>query len=119
MFLMQNEKKKKTNNDRNRTANLGKNQNTYRERKNNYLRILEAGTIKQTENKYVSTPIIRYPGPFLKWTKEELRQMNQRTRKLMTIHMALHVSRKEGGTGLACIEDFVETLIRGLDNYQL
>ena len=32
---------------------------------------------------------VKYSGPFLKWTKEELQQMNQRTRKLMTMHKAV------------------------------
>ena len=31
--------------------------------------------------------LVKYSGPFLKWTNEELRQMDQRTRKLMTIHI--------------------------------
>ena len=53
-----------------------------------------------------AVPLVRYSGPFLKWTREELKQMDQRTRKLMTMHKALHprddvdrlyVSRKEGG----------------------
>ena len=30
--------------------------------------------------------LVRYYGPFLKWTRDELKQMDQRTRKLMTIH---------------------------------
>ena len=34
--------------------------------------------------------IVRYSGSFLKWTREELKQMDQRTRKLMTMHKALH-----------------------------
>ena len=34
--------------------------------------------------------LVRYSGPFLKWTRDELKQMDQRTRKLMTIHKALH-----------------------------
>ena len=34
--------------------------------------------------------LVRYSGSFLKWTREELRQMDHRTRKLMTIHKALH-----------------------------
>ena len=34
--------------------------------------------------------LIRYLGPFLKWTREELKQMDQRSRKLMTMHKALH-----------------------------
>ena len=53
-----------------------------------------------------AVPLVRYSGAFLKWTREELKQMHQRTRKLMTMHKALHprddvdrlyVSRKEGG----------------------
>ena len=51
--------------------------------------------------------------------------MNQRTRKLMTMHKALHprhdverlyVSRKEGGRGLANIEDSVDTSIQQLED---
>ena len=52
--------------------------------------------------------------------------MNQRTRKLMTMHKALHprddadrlyVSRKERGRGLASIEDSVDALIQRLEDY--
>ena len=64
-----------------------------------------------------AVPHIRYSGPLLKWTREELKQMDQRTRKLMTMHKTLHprddvdrlyVSRKEGGRGLTSIEDSVD-----------
>ena len=57
----------------------------------------------------------------MKWTREELKQMDQTTRKLMTIHKALHprddvyrqyVSRKERGRGLANIQDSVDALIQ-------
>ena len=103
-----------------------------------YLGILEADTIKQVEMKneiqkeYLrrtrklletklksrnlikginiwAVPLVRYSGPILKWTRDELRQMDQRTRKLMTMHKGLHprddvdrlyVSRKEGGEDL-------------------
>ena len=50
--------------------------------------------------------------------------MDQRTRKLMTMHKALHprddvnrlyVSRKEGGRGLASIEDNVDASIQRLE----
>ena len=53
-----------------------------------------------------------------KWTKE--------TRKLMTMHKALHpiddvdrlyVPRKKGGRGLASIEDSVDTSIQRLEDY--
>ena len=52
--------------------------------------------------------------------------MDQRTRKLMTMHKALHprydvdrlyVSRKEGGRGLASIEDSVDASIQRLKDY--
>ena len=68
-----------------------------------------------------AVPLVRYLGPFLKWTREELRQMDQRTRKLMTMHKALNpkdnvdrlsVPRKEEGRGLASIEDSVDTSIQ-------
>ena len=80
-----------------------------------YLGILEADTIKQAEMKekiqkeYLrrtrklletklncwnlikgintwAVPLIRYSRPFFKWTRDELKQMNQITRKLMTMH---------------------------------
>ena len=72
-----------------------------------------------------AAPLVRYSGPFLKWTRDELKQMFQRTRKLMTMHKALHprdvierlyVSRKEGGTGLATIEDNVHASILRLED---
>ena len=71
-------------------------------------------------------PLVRYSEPFLKWTREELRQMDQRARKLMTMHKALHprddvdrlyVPRKEGGRGHASIEDSVDTSIQRLEDY--
>ena len=52
--------------------------------------------------------------------------MDQRTRKLMTMHEALHpiddvdilyVSRKEGGRGLAGTEDSVDASIQRLEGY--
>ena len=85
-----------------------------------YLGVLEADTIKQAEMKekiqkeYLrrtrklletklnsrnlikvintwTVPLVRYFGPFLKWTRDELKQIDQRTRKLMTMLKALHL----------------------------
>ena len=108
---------------------LGENE-TYK-----YLGSLEADTIKQVEMKdkiqkeYLrrtrklletklsnrnlirgintwAVPLVRYSGPFLKWNRDELKQMDQRTRKLMAMHKALYprddvdrlyVSRKKVG----------------------
>ena len=73
-----------------------------------------------------AVPLVRYSGHFLEWTREELKQMDQRTRKLMTMHKALHprddvdrlyVSRKEGGRGLFSIEDSVDASIQRLRLY--
>ena len=73
-----------------------------------------------------AVPLVRYSGPFLKWTREELKQIDQRTRKLMTMHKTLHprdsvdrlyVSRKKGGRGLVSIEDTVDASIQRLEDY--
>ncbi len=64
--------------------------------------------------------IVRYLGPSFKRTRDELKQMNQRTRKIMTMHKALHprddvdrlyVSRMEGSRGLAGMKDSVDASI--------
>ena len=80
-----------------------------------HLGILEADTIKQEEMKdkikkeYLrrtrkllssrnlikaintcAVLFVRYSGPFSKWTRKELKKMDQRTRKLMTMHKSLH-----------------------------
>ena len=34
--------------------------------------------------------LVRYSGPFINWIREEPQQMNQRIRKLITMHKALH-----------------------------
>ena len=128
---------------------LGENE-TYK-----YLGILEADTIKQEENKdkiqneyrwrtrkLLETKLssrnlikgintwgvllVRYSGHFLKWVREVLKQMDQRTRKLMTMHKVLHpsndvdrlyISRKEGRRGLVSIEDSVYASIQRLEDY--
>ena len=88
--------------NRDKIRTLGENE-TYK-----YLGILEADTIKQVEMKdkiqkeYLrrtrkletkltsrnlikgintwAVPLVRYSGPFLKWTRDELKQMDQRTK---------------------------------------
>ena len=138
------------NNDNNNNIWMLGEKETYK-----YLDILEADTIKQGDMKekikkeYLGRTrklhetklssrnlikgintwavlLVRYSEPFLKWTREELKQMDQRTRKLMTMHKALHprddvdrlyVSRKEGGRGLASVEDSVDASIQRLEDY--
>ena len=70
--------------------------------------------------------VVRYSGTFLKWTREELKQMDQGTRKLMTMHKALnprddidrlYVSRREAGRGFASIDDSVHASIQRQEYY--
>ena len=92
-------------------------------------KLLETKLSSRNLIKWLNTwavPLVRYSGPFLKWTRDELKQMDHRTRKLMTMHKALHlrdnvdrlyVSRKEGGRGLASIENSVDASKQRLEDY--
>ena len=120
-----------------------------------YLGILEAETIKQVQMKdtirkeYLrrtrklletklssrnlikgintwAVPLVRYSGPFSRGPDRNINKWTKRTRKLMTMHKALHprddvdrlyVSRKERGRGLASIEDTVDASIQRLEEY--
>ena len=114
-----------------------------------YLDILVADTIKQVqmkdkiqkeyckrtrellETKLNSRNLIKgintcaVPGHFLKWTKDEFKIMDKRTRKLMSMHKALHhrddvdrlyLSRKVREIGLASIEDSVDASIQRFED---
>ena len=70
-------------------------------------------------------PLIRYSGPFLNGPQKNLNKWT-RTRKLMTMHKALHpkddddrlyVSRREWERGLASIEDSADASIQQLEDY--
>ena len=92
-------------------------------------KLLETKLLSRNLIKGINTwavTLVRYSGPFLKWTREELKQMNQKTRKLMTMHKVLHprddvdrlyVPRKEGGRGLTSIKYCVEASIQRLEDY--
>ena len=96
---------------------------------NEYLRtareLLETKLYRRNLIKGINTwavPLVRYSGPSLKWTSVELYQIDQRTRKLITMHKSLHprddkerlyMSRKEGG--VTRIENTVDTSIRRLE----
>ena len=73
-----------------------------------------------------AVPLVRYSGPFSKSTTEELKQMDQRTRKLMTMHKALnprdnidriYVQRNAVVRKVASIEDSVDASIQWLEDY--
>ena len=55
-------------------------------------------TIKQKpyqRNTYLGCPSCKIFGTFLKWDREELKQINQRTRKLMTLHKAYYMCQEK------------------------
>ena len=99
-------------------------------KKNEYLRrtrkLLETKPCSRNLIKEINTwavPLVRYSRLFLKWTREKLRQMDQKTKKLIMMHQALHprddidreyMSSGEGGRGPSCIEDSVNASRWGL-----
>ena len=50
---------------------------------------LNGGNIIKAINTW-AIPMLRYSASFLDWTISELQEMDRRTRKLMTMHNALH-----------------------------
>ena len=70
--------------------------------------------------------ILRYSAAFIDWTKEELKELDRKTRKYLTIYNVLHprdsvarsyLPQKLGGRGLCSVEDCVELARLGLFNY--
>ena len=119
MYHAHNEKWKMKNVGRNRNTKSRENQNTQRKGNSQILgnigsryhqisrdekkiqkeslrrrrKLLETKLHSRNLIKEINTwtvPFIRYSGSFLKWTREELQQMDQRTRKLNMVHKALH-----------------------------
>ena len=66
-------------------------------------------TIRAINSQSVS--LVRYSAGILKWTKDELKAMDRKTRKIMTMNRLyrLYIPRMEGGRGLLSIADCVET----------
>ena len=70
--------------------------------------------------------LLRYSVASLEWTGVEKEAHGRNTRKLFTMHKALHVkndvdrlylSRIEGGRGPQSAQDTIELAILGLDNF--
>ena len=96
----------------------------WRTRKLIEIKLCSGNLIKRINTRAVTS--VRYSGPLLKWIREELRKMDQRKRKLMTMQKAWHpiddidklyVSRKEGRRGLTSIEDSVDASIKRFHDY--
>ncbi|XP_063599498.1 uncharacterized protein LOC134775819 [Penaeus indicus] len=70
--------------------------------------------------------VVRYSAGIVKWTKEEMRKMDRKTRKFLTINRCLHpqadvdrlyVKRSEGGRGLIGVEDCIAIEVLSLSKY--
>ncbi|XP_068738999.1 uncharacterized protein [Montipora capricornis] len=70
--------------------------------------------------------IIRYSAGIVEWTKDELRKLDRKTRKLLTINRAFHpqadvdrlyLKRAAGGRGLLSVEDCVNIEVGSLFRY--
>ena len=89
----------------------------YRKRVRQVLRShLNGQNVMSAINAY-AIPVIRYSAGIIAWPKEEMQQMDVKTRKLLTLHGALHpkssscrlyVCRKDGGRGLQSVEGTIK-----------
>ena len=70
--------------------------------------------------------VMRYSGGIIDWTKEELQDMDRKTRKIMTLNRCLqarssvarlYMKRKDGARGLISVEDCITAERRGLYDY--
>ena len=81
-------------------------------------------TIDAINSRAVS--LVRYGAGIIDWTKEELRKIDRKTRKILTMNRMLHpqsdvdrlyIPRKEGGRGLLGVEDCVQIEVESLAKY--
>ena len=86
---------------------------------------LNAGNLIKGINTW-AVSLLRYSAAFLDRTKFEMEQLDRQTRKLMTMHNALHpksnvdrlyLPRKDGGRGLLGVEDTVNIAKVSLKRY--
>ena len=68
--------------------------------------------------------VIRYGARLTKWPKDEFKTIVRKTRKIMTMHRALHTDidtlslpRSQGGRGMISVEDCVEMEVKSLEEY--
>ena len=86
---------------------------------------LKGGNAIRTIN-YQPVFLVRYSAGILKWTKDELKVMDKKTRKIITMNRMYHpqsntgrlyILRMEGGQGLLSIADCVEAEKENLSLY--
>ena len=73
-----------------------------------------------------AVPVIRYSAGIVDWKREEAQALDRKTRKLFTIHRALHprsdvdrlyLPREDGGRGMASIEECINSECNALGQY--
>ena len=86
---------------------------------------LNGGNLIRAINTW-AVSLIRYAGGIIEWTKQELKELDRRTRKLLTMNGGLHprdcvarlyVPRKHGGRGLISVEDCINQARLSLERY--
>ena len=86
---------------------------------------LNSGNTVKAVNTW-AVPVVRYSGGIFEWTKEDLENIDRKTRKLMTINKALHpracvaklyIPREQGGKGMQSVEECINTERRTLGQY--
>ena len=86
---------------------------------------LNAGNVIKAINSW-AVSLLWYIGADCNWTKRELAELDLKTRKLLTIHGALHprsnvsrlyLPRREAGGGLISVEDAINTEERNINVY--
>jgi hypothetical protein len=86
---------------------------------------LNGGNTIQAINTW-AVPVVRYSAGIVNWTELEKKQMDTKTRKLLTINRAMHprscvnrlyTKRKEGGRGLLEVQECINTEIKALSQY--
>ena len=84
-----------------------------------------AGNVIKAINSW-DVSLLRYSGGIVNCTKSELAELDRKTRKLLTIHGALHprsnvgrlyLPRREGGRGLISVEDAINIEERNINVY--
>ncbi|GAB1602755.1 hypothetical protein Ahia01_000555500, partial [Argonauta hians] len=86
---------------------------------------LYAGNLIQAVNAW-AVSVVRYSAGVIEWSDRELKAMDVRTRKLLTMNGAFHVrssverlymKRKDGGRGLMNVQECVRTEEISLNEY--
>jgi hypothetical protein len=86
---------------------------------------LNGGNVVKAINVW-AVAAVRYTAGILDWTVKELKEMDRKTRKLMTMNRALHpkadvdrlyLPREEGGRGIKSVEECVRLEECGLSDY--